>query len=144
VVCRRRDRQHREAHPYRLPSPRVTVTRTTGAPPAAISSSPRDEAGTWFSRGVGFVGGGLLAYGVVAGFMGASSVVLLFFVALLLASALEPIVAEVRDRLPVARGAALLLMYGGFLAIVLVIALLIVPGALNQVSPTSRTRSQLR
>jgi predicted PurR-regulated permease PerM len=112
----------------------VTVTRTTGAPPAAISSSPRDEAGTWFSRGVGFVGGGLLAYGVVAGFMGASSVVLLFFVALLLASALEPIVAEVRDRLPVARGAALLLVYGGFLAIVLVIALLIVPGALNQVA----------
>ena len=39
--------------------------------------SARDEAGTWFSRGVGFVGGGLLAYGVVNGFLAASSVVLI-------------------------------------------------------------------
>jgi predicted PurR-regulated permease PerM len=103
----------------------------------AIPSSARDEAATWFSRGVGFVGGGLLAYGVVTGFLGASSVVLLFFFALLLASALEPLVAQLRDRLPVARGAALLLVYGGFLAIVLVIVLLIVPGALNQVGDLS-------
>ena len=95
--------------------------------------SARDEAGTWFSRGVGFVGGGLLAYGVVNGFLAASNVVLIFFVALLLASALEPLVARVRDRLPVARGAALLLVYAAFFAIVLVMALLVIPGALDQV-----------
>jgi predicted PurR-regulated permease PerM len=89
------------------------MTGTTSAAHATTPSSPRDEAATWFSRGVGFVGGGLLAYGVVTGFLGASTVVLLFFFALLLASALEPIVAELRDRLPVARGAALLLVYGG-------------------------------
>src|SRR5450759_2579191 len=93
----------------------------------------RDEAGTWFSRGVGFVGGALLAYGVVNGFLAASNVVLIFFVALLLASALEPLVARVRDRLPVARGAALLLVYAAFFAIVLVMALLVIPGALDQV-----------
>lgn len=99
----------------------------------AASPTPRDEVVTWFSRGVGFVGGGLLAYGLVNGFIGASSVVLLFFFALLLASALDPLVARLRNGLPVARGAALLLVYAGFLATVLVIVLLIVPGALNQV-----------
>ena len=101
------------------------------------SSAPRSEVATWFSRGVGFVGGGLLAYGVANGFIGASGVVLLFFFALLLASALEPLVARLRSGLPVARGAALLLVYTGFLATALVIVLLIVPGALNQVGDLS-------
>jgi predicted PurR-regulated permease PerM len=101
--------------------------------PPRSARTARDEAGTWFSRGVGFVGGGLLAYGVVNGFLAASSVVLIFFVALLLASALEPLVARVRDRLPVGRGASVLLVYAGFFAIVLVMALLVVPGALDQV-----------
>ncbi|HZL15320.1 MAG TPA: hypothetical protein VFC97_04385, partial [Verrucomicrobiae bacterium] len=90
--------------------------------PPRSARTARDEAGTWFSRGVGFVGGGLLAYGVVNGFLAASSVVLIFFVALLLASALEPLVARVRDRLPVGRGASVLLVYAGFFATVLVMA----------------------
>jgi predicted PurR-regulated permease PerM len=94
----------------------------------------RDEAATWFSRGVGFVGGGLLAYGVVTGFIGASSVVLLFFFAVLLASALEPLVSGLRYRLPVARGAALLLVYAAFFAVVVVMVLLVIPGALDQVN----------
>ncbi len=102
-------------------------------PPGGPSPSARDEAATWFSRGLGFVGGGLLAYGVVIGLLGAASVVLLFFFALLLASALEPLVARVRTRLPVARGAALLLVYLAFFATVLVMLLLVIPGALNQV-----------
>jgi len=97
------------------------------------SPTARDEVATWFSRGVGFVGGGFLAYGVVTGFIGASSVVLLFFFALLLASALEPLVARLRTRLPVARGAAVLLVYAAFFATVLVMALLVIPGALDQV-----------
>jgi putative permease len=111
-----------------------------GAPSEAgddqdIPASPtaRGEVATWFARGVGFVGGGLLAYGLVNGFLAASTVVLLFFVALLLAAALEPLVAILRDRLPVARGAALLLVYAAFFATVLVLALLVIPGALNQV-----------
>jgi predicted PurR-regulated permease PerM len=102
-------------------------------PLESASPTARDEIATWFSRGVGFVGGGLLAYGVVNGFIGASSVVLLFFFALLLASALEPLVARLRDRLPVARGAALLLVYAAFFASVLIMALLVIPGALDQV-----------
>jgi predicted PurR-regulated permease PerM len=102
-------------------------------PPAWPWPTARDEAATWFSRGIGFVGGGLLAYGVVIGFLGASSVVVLFFFAVLLASALEPLVALLRNRLPVGRGATLLLVYAAFFVTVLVMVLLVIPGALNQV-----------
>ncbi len=102
-------------------------------PQAWVSPTARDEAASWFSRGVGFAGGALLAYGVVSGFMAASNVVRLFFFALLFASALEPLVASLRNRLPVARGSALLLVYVMFFAVVLVMGLLVVPGALNQV-----------
>lgn len=113
----------------RLPRP----TNPDQEAPEWSSPSARGEVATWFARGVGFVSGGLLAYGVVNGFIGASSVVLLFFVALLLTSALEPLVALLRNRLPVARGAALLLVYAAFLATVVVMVLLVIPGALNQV-----------
>jgi predicted PurR-regulated permease PerM len=102
-------------------------------PQEKVSPTARDEVGRWFSRGVGFAGGGLLTYGVVNGFIAASSVVLLFFFALLLASALDPLVAGLRNRLPVARGAALLLVYAGFFATVLLLVLLVIPGALNQI-----------
>jgi predicted PurR-regulated permease PerM len=94
----------------------------------------RGEVATWFSRGVGLVAGGLLAYGLITGFLAAGSVVVLFFFALLLASALEPLVDQLRgNRLPFGRGASLLLVYAAFFAAVLVLGLLIVPGALNQV-----------
>lgn len=108
-------------------------TRFGEEPQASPSRPPRGEAATWFSRGIGFVGGGLLVYGVVNGFIAASSVVLLFFFALLLASGLEPLVAGLRSRLPLARGAALLFVYAAFLAVVLVMVLVIVPGALEEV-----------
>ena len=104
-----------------------------GQPHRLPTPSARDEVAAWFSRGVGFVGGGLVAYGIVNGFIGASSVVLLFFAALLLASALQPLVAWLRTKLPIARGAALLLVYAAFFATVLVMALLVIPGALDQV-----------
>ena len=96
------------------------------------SRDARGEVSTWFARGVGFVGGGILAYGLVAGFLAASSVALLFFFAVLLASALRPLVTGLRTRLPVARGVALLLVYVAFFATVVVIGLLVVPGAVTQ------------
>lgn len=106
-------------------------------PRPTVSLTARDEFAAWFPRGVGFVGGGILVYGVVSGFIAASSVVLLFFFALLFASALEPLVGSLRNRLPVARGAALLLVYVAFFATVLVMGLLVVPGALDQVGDLS-------
>jgi predicted PurR-regulated permease PerM len=42
-------------------------------------------------------------------------------------------VAHLRNRLPVARGATLLLVYAAFFATVLIMVLLVIPGALNQV-----------
>jgi len=116
------------------PNDRSRRAADPGEEPRALASpTARGEAAAWFSRGLGFVGGGLLAYGVVLGFIGASSVVLLAFFAILLASSLEPLVARLRDRLPVARGAALLLVYAAFLATFLILVLLIVPDALSQV-----------
>jgi predicted PurR-regulated permease PerM len=101
------------------------------APPAAGS---RSIAADWFARGVGFVGGGLFVYGFVNGLLQASTVVLLFFFALLLGSALTPLVDRLRGVLPIGRGASLLLVYISFFALVIVMGLVIVPGALSQVS----------
>ena len=93
----------------------------------------RSTAADWFARGIGFAGGGLLVYGLVNGLVVASSVVLLFFLALLLASALTPLVDRLRSALPIARGGALLLVYLAFFGVVIGSALLVVPGAINQV-----------
>jgi predicted PurR-regulated permease PerM len=101
-------------------------------PSGQRSASAREEATTWFSRGVGFVGGGFLAYAVVSGFLSASSVALLLFFAILLAAALEPLVARLRGSLPIARGVALLLVYLAFFATVAVMVLLVIPGAISQ------------
>jgi len=108
---------------------RVTVRHES----EAGSRTARSVAADWFARGVGFVGGGLFIYGVISGVVAASYVVLLSFFALLLASALGPLVDQLRTRLPVARGGALLLVYLGFFGTVIVMGLLIVPGALSQV-----------
>jgi predicted PurR-regulated permease PerM len=81
---------------------------------------------------VGLAGGAMFAYGIVSGFLIASSVVLLLFFAILLASALHPLVSSLRSRLPVARGGALLLVFITFFAIVLLMGLLVVPGAITQ------------
>jgi predicted PurR-regulated permease PerM len=104
----------------------------TMEPPEQRSTTAREEAATWFSRGIGFVSGGLLAYAIVNGFLGASSVALLLFFAILLGAALDPLVARLRGLLPIGRGASLLLVYAAFLATVAVMVLLVIPGALSQ------------
>jgi predicted PurR-regulated permease PerM len=101
---------------------------------AQDARSARSVAADWFPRGVGFVGGGLFVYGFVGGIVGAREVLLLFFFALLLASALAPVVDRLRDRLPLARGGALLLVYVAFFGTVVLLGLIIVPDALRQVS----------
>jgi len=107
---------------------------TTLRTPGDSSAGSRSIAAEWFARGVGFVGGGLFIYALVNGLVEASNVVLLFFLALLLGSALTPLVDRLRGVLPVGRGASLLLVYVSFFAVVIVMGLVIVPGALNQVS----------
>jgi predicted PurR-regulated permease PerM len=58
----------------------------------------------------------------------------LVFIALLLASGLEPFIDRVRSRSPLGRGATLLLVYLGFFLTVAALALLIVPSAVGQLS----------
>ena len=94
--------------------------------------SARAEVNLWFARGIGLVAGGLLTLGVTAGLIGAGGVLLLVFVALLIASALRPIVDRLRSALPIGRGPAILLVYLTFFASVAGIGFLIVPIVITQ------------
>jgi predicted PurR-regulated permease PerM len=92
----------------------------------------RSEAYQWFVRGVGFALGVALVAIVLGGFALASRVVVLVFIALLLASGLQPVVDSARARTRLGRGATVLVVYAVFFVMVVLFALLILPGALNQ------------
>jgi len=92
----------------------------------------RSEAFQWFVRGAGFALGAALMLAVVYSVALAWRVVVLVFLALLLTSALRPITDWVRTRTPLGRGQALLLVYAGFFVLVVGLALLVLPGAINQ------------
>lgn len=94
----------------------------------------RSEFFHWFVRGAALGLGAALAVGIIYLFLHALGVVVLVFVALLLASALEPLVDRVRLNTPLARGATLLLVYAAFFAALVVLVLLVVPSAINQFS----------
>src|SRR4051794_22334854 len=59
-------------------------------------------------------------------------VLVLVFIALLLASAIEPLIDKIRTRTPLQRGASLLVVYLAFFVGLAALVLLIVPGAINQ------------
>jgi predicted PurR-regulated permease PerM len=101
--------------------------------PHAIDGA-RSEANRWFARGVGLFAGGLLVLALTTATIAAGSVVLLVFLALLIASALSPLVDRLRSVLPIGRGPAILLVYVSFFAAVAGIALLLVPVMASQTS----------
>ena len=76
--------------------------------------------------------GAALGIGVVALLVAGIQVVVLVFLALLLASGLDPLIHRIRNHLSLRRGAALLLVYAIFFILVAGLALLVVPGAVNQ------------
>lgn len=92
----------------------------------------RGELLRWGIRGAGLaIGVGFVALlGALA--VAASSVLLLIFVAILLASALEPVVGWIRNRTPMGRGASILATYAAFFVSVVVFVLVVVPAAFNQ------------
>jgi predicted PurR-regulated permease PerM len=94
--------------------------------------SGRAEARVWFARGSGFVAGGLVVVAVTEGLVSAGGVLLLVFFALLLASALRPLVDRLRTALPIGRGPAILLVYFAFFVFVAVIGFLLVPLVIGQ------------
>lgn len=92
----------------------------------------RASSAEWLARGVGF-GVGLTAVAlVIALVVGAAPVVILVFAAILLASALDPVVDALRSRLPIGRAVAILLVFACFLGITVGLLLLVVPAAFTQ------------
>jgi len=94
----------------------------------------RADAFRWFTRGSALTLGAALALAVIYILLVGMPVVILVFIALLLASALEPLVDSIRTRTPLRRGATLLLVYLAFFLSLAALVLLVVPGAINQFS----------
>jgi predicted PurR-regulated permease PerM len=92
----------------------------------------RGEAWRWFIRGVGLAFGAALVVGIVYAMLVGARVLVLVFIALLLASGLGPLVDRVRTRSRLGRGATLLLVYLGFFGTLAAVLLLVVPSAINQ------------
>ena len=95
-----------------------------------------DSFGRSVARGAGLaLGVGLVvALAVVA--LAASQVLILVFVAVILASGLQPSIAWIRGHLPIGRGPTILLVYLAFLAVVVGMALIVVPAAIAQFERT--------
>jgi len=92
----------------------------------------RSDLTPWTVRGAGIAAGIALVVGLIALAVAAGGVLILLFVAILLASALEPIVGLIRDRLPLGRGATILVVYATFFVTVLGLAFIVVPAAIAQ------------
>jgi len=88
------------------------------------------------ARGAGLAVGVVIVLAVVGLAVAARNVLVLMFIAVILASGLQPVIAWLRAHLSIGRGLAILLVYGLFLAIVVGMALVIVPAAISQLDRT--------
>ena len=87
-------------------------------------------------RGAGLAVGVALIAGLVLLAAAAGNVLILVFIAIILASGLQPFIAWIRGHLPIGRGPTILLVYGIFLAVVVAMALFVLPAALAQLERT--------
>jgi predicted PurR-regulated permease PerM len=94
-------------------------------------------ARTWLGRGFAFTAGAAAVVGLVWLAVQAINVLVLVFVAILLAAGLEPVVGSLRAHLPVGRTGGILLAYGAFLVSVVLLAFIAVPTAVNQLTELS-------
>jgi predicted PurR-regulated permease PerM len=92
----------------------------------------REDLVAWAVRGMGLAAGIALVYFVASVAVAAAGVLLLVFVAILLASALEPFVGWIRGHLGLGRGPTILLVYAAFFVVVIAMALVVVPAAIGQ------------
>jgi len=92
--------------------------------------------GPWITRGAGVAIGAALVVGVIALAFAAGKVLLLVFVAVILGSGLQPVIGWIRAHSRIGRGPAILVVYGLFLAIVVGMALVVVPAAIAQFERT--------
>jgi predicted PurR-regulated permease PerM len=92
--------------------------------------------GPWILRGVGLALGVALVIGVLGFAIAAGPVIVLMFIAVILASGLQPIVAWLRGHFSIGRGAAILLVYGVFLLVVVGMVVVVLPAAIGQIGET--------
>jgi predicted PurR-regulated permease PerM len=92
----------------------------------------RSDVTPWTIRGIGLALGVLIVYALVQLGLAAANVLLLVFIAVLLASALEPIVGWLRDRLPLGRAWTIIVVYLAFFLTVLGLAFIVLPAAIKQ------------
>jgi predicted PurR-regulated permease PerM len=92
--------------------------------------------GTWIRRGAALTIGVVLVVGVLTLAWAAGAVLVLMFVAVILASGLQPIIAWLRGHLPIGRGGAILLVYGVFLLSLVGLVVVILPSAIGQFQRT--------
>jgi predicted PurR-regulated permease PerM len=83
-------------------------------------------------RGAGMALGVAIVAAVLLVGLAAINVLALVFVAVILASGLQPVIAWIRGHVRIGRGPAILLVYGGFLAVVVGMAFVVVPAAAGQ------------
>jgi predicted PurR-regulated permease PerM len=91
---------------------------------------------SWIARGAAATLGAALVIGLIALAFAAGKVVVLVFVAVILASGLQPVIGWIRGHSPIGRGPAILVVYGLFMAVVVGMALIIVPAAIGQFERT--------
>jgi predicted PurR-regulated permease PerM len=93
----------------------------------------RSEIPLWTLRGIGLALGFLLVYALVQIGIAAAGVLLLVFVAVLLAAGLEPMLGWLRARLPVVgRAGTIIVVYLTFFVTVVGLAFVVVPAAIGQ------------
>jgi predicted PurR-regulated permease PerM len=83
-------------------------------------------------RGAGLAIGVALVAAVIVIGLAAINVLILVFIAVILASGLEPMIDWLRGRLPIGRGSTILIVYGLFLAAVVGMAVIVFPAALAE------------
>ena len=91
------------------------------------------ELGRWTRRGLGFGTGLVVVVAGVAGTLAGLKIVAMIFVAILFASALDPVVDWVRTRAPFGRTAATGLLFLALGALVVALGALLVSTAASQV-----------
>ena len=92
----------------------------------------RSDLTIWLVRGMALTLGVAVVYGLITLGIAAGDVLLLVFISVLLASALEPVIGVLRARLPLGRGATILVVYATFFLVVLGLAFIVLPAALSQ------------
>lgn len=92
----------------------------------------RSDITDWLIRGMGLAIGALIVYGLVLLGIEASNVFLLLFVSVLLASALEPMIGWLRERLRLGRVGTILVVYLAFFVVMVGLAFVVLPAALSQ------------